>query len=120
MPDVRPPLRTTLAESHISAITIAVLLLWSLSSLWSIFLVLVRPSFRIAEYLVTAVAIRGIPSGGPFIFGDKATLLVGAQYLFNALVRFAAAWMLAWWVYGDGPLRSLSRYRARVSRRSDA
>jgi hypothetical protein len=120
MPDVRPPLRNTLAESHISAITVAVLLLWSLSSLGSAFLVLGRPSFRIAEYLATAVAIRDIPFGGPFTFGDRATLLVGAQYLFNAVVRFAAAWMLARWVYGEGPLRSLGRYGTRISSRSDA
>ncbi len=30
--------------------------------------------------------------------------------MFRVLVSFAAAWLLARWVYGEGPLRSLSRY----------
>ena len=117
---MRTSLRSTLAESHISAITVVVLLLWSSSSLGSTFLVLARPTFRIAEYLLTAVAIRDVPFGSPFAFGDRATLLVGAESLFNAVVRFAAAWMLARWVYGEGPLRSLTRYGTRISRRTDA
>ena len=114
---MKPPLRTTLAESHISAITIVVLLLWSLGSA---FQALWAPFFRVAEYLFTAVAIRDIPFAGPFTFADRVMLFVRIQYVFSALVSFAAAWLLARWVYGEGPLRSLSRYRIRISRRSDA
>ena len=115
--DVKPPLRNILAESHISAITIAVLLFWSLNAafhaLWS-------PLFRVAKYLFTAVAILGIPYSGTITFEDRVMLFATISYLFSALVSFAAAWLLARWVYGDGPLRSLSRYSNRIARKNHA
>jgi hypothetical protein len=115
--DVRPTLREILAESHISAVAIALLLLWSIISA---FRTLLGPSLQVAEYLFTAAAIRDIPFAGPFNFADRVMLFVRIEYLFNAFANFSAAWLLARWVYGEGPLRCLSRYRARVSRRSDA
>jgi hypothetical protein len=115
--DVRHTLREILAESHISAVTIVVLLLWSIIS---VFRASIWPSIRIAEYLLTAVAIRGIPFAGPFSFADRALLLVRVEHLFYAFADFSAAWLLARWVYGEGPLRCLSRYGQRVSRRSNA
>lgn len=115
--DVRPTLREILAESHISAVAIAVLLLWSIISA---FRALLGPSLRVAEYLFTAAAIRDIPFAGPFNFADRVMLFVRIEYLFNAFATFSAAWLLSRWAYGEGPLRCLSRYRARVSRRSDA
>jgi hypothetical protein len=114
---VKPTLREILAKSHISAIAIAVLLLWSLNSA---FLPLWGPSFRVAEYLITAIAIRDIPFAGPFAFADRVMLFVLIQSLFSAFVSFAAAWLLARWVYGEGPVRSLSKYKTRISGRSDA
>lgn len=114
---MKPALRETLAESHISGIAIAVLLFWSLNlafrALW-------EPSLRVAEYLFTAAAIRGIPFEGPFSSADRLMLFVQIQYLFTALVSFAAAWLLARWVYSEGPLRSLRKYGTRITRRSDA
>ena len=116
--DVRPTLREILADSHISAIAIVVLLLWSTIS---VFRASFWPSIRIAEYLFTAVAIRGIPFAGPFsVVAERLMLLGRVGYLFNAFANSSAAWLLARWVYGEGPLRCLSRYRPRVSRRGNA
>jgi hypothetical protein len=108
---VKPTLREILAESHISAVTIAVLLLWSFDSAFRAIAATWGPFFRVAEYLATAVAIRDIPSLGPFIPEDRIILFVTFSYLFSGFVSLVSAWLLARWVYGDGPLRSLSRYR---------
>src|SRR5215469_7277075 len=95
---MKPTLREILAESHISAITIAVLLLWSLNSAAR---VLPGPSYGIAEYLITAVAIGGIPFAGPFTFADRVMLFVQIESSFSAVVSFTAAWLLARWAYGE-------------------
>ena len=107
-------LREILAKSHIAAIAIAVLLLWSLGSA---FRGLSEPFLRVAEYLFTAAAIRSIPFENPFSFLDRVMLF---EYLFNALAEFTAAWFVARWVYGQGPLRGLGRYRTKISRRTVA
>jgi len=109
---VRPSLREILADSYVSAVAIAVLLYWSLywgfSALWSILA-------HAASFLFTAVAILGIPYvSSTFTGADRLMLTV----LFNAFVCFAAAWLLSRWVYGTGPLRSLSKCRTRLARRN--
>jgi len=111
--DVKPNLRQILADSHISAVAIAVLLLWSMVFAFRALLV---PSLQVAEYLFTAAAIRDVPFASPFTFADRVMLFVRIGYLFNALANFSAAWLLARWVYGEGPLRCLTRYTARVWR----
>jgi hypothetical protein len=108
--------RETLADSHISAVAIAVLLLWSLDSgfraLWS-------PLARAANFLFTAVAILDIPYFSPTLNSeDREMLIFTLFYLFSAFVSFAAAWLLSRWVYGVGPLCSLSKCRTRISRRN--
>jgi hypothetical protein len=111
---VRPPLREILANSHIPAVAIAVLLLWSLSwgfqALWS-------PLLRAAGFLFTAVAILDIPYFS-FTTADRLMLTTTFLFLFNAFISLAAAWLLSRWVYGMGPLRSLSKYRTRLARRN--
>jgi hypothetical protein len=113
---VKPSLREILANSHIPAVAIAVLLLWSLNwgfqALWS-------PLLRVGDFLFIAVAILKIPYFSPTLTGaDLFMLTTTLLFLFNALISFAAAWLLARWVYGVGPLRSLSKYRTRLARRN--
>ena len=51
-------IREALIDSHISAVAIAVLLLWSINSG---FLALSGPLYRGASFLLTAVAIFDVP-----------------------------------------------------------
>jgi hypothetical protein len=56
---VRTSLRHVLADSHVSVVAIAVLLIWSLDSfldaVWD-------PTLEAVSYLATTVAILGIPA----------------------------------------------------------
>jgi hypothetical protein len=115
MSNVKHRLRETLAESHISAIAIAVLLLWAINSA---FVALRDPFFAVVNYFITAVAILGIPSSGPITLHDKVMLFVTGQYLFTAFASFAAAWLFSHWIYGTGPLRSLNKCGTRLRRRN--
>src|ERR1700726_117456 len=102
-----------LAESHISAVAIAVLLVWSFDwgfrALWSLFV----PA---ADFLVTAVEIRGIPYVSSTSIG-RITWTLTLLYFVNTSMSLLAAWFLSCWVYGVGPLRCLSKYRPRRARR---
>jgi hypothetical protein len=98
-------LRQVLAESHISAVAIAILLIWSFNSaveaLW-------EPFFSAVSYLITAIAILGLPYIPPqFTFSQRGMLVKSCFLLLNALTCFASAWLLSRWVYGSGPLGSL-------------
>lgn len=111
---VKTSFREILADSHISAVAIAVLLLWSLESalnaLWN-------PLFAAASFLFAAVAILDIPYFSPTLTrADRLMWIATGFYLFNAFMSFASAWLLSRWVYGLGPLRSLSKYRANSAR----
>ena len=115
---MKPSLRQILADYHVSAVAIAVLLYWSLywgfSALWS-------PLARSANFLITAVAIVGIPSGSfAFTGADRLMLTTTLIFLFNAFVCLAAAWLLSRWVYRTGPLRSLSKCGTKLVRRNHA
>jgi hypothetical protein len=98
----------------VAAVTIAVLLLWSLDgtfqALWS-------PLSRIGAYLFTAAAILDIPYFNPKLNGaDRLMLMTTLLYLSRALINLFAAWLLSRWVYGVGPLHSLRRSGARFIR----
>jgi hypothetical protein len=113
---VKPSLHEILASSHIPAVAIAVLLLWSLDwgfqALWS-------PLLRAAGFVFTAVAILDIPYfSSTFTLSDRSMLTTTLSFLFNALISLAAAWLLSRWVYGMGPLRSLNKYRTRLAGRN--
>lgn len=110
-------LREVLAESHVAAIAIATLLLWTLTSVASAFRI---PFYQVAAYLVTAVAILGIPYSFHTSIGNWFILTTVGYSLYGALVGFAWACFLSRWVYGVGPFRALSECRARLERRSDA
>jgi hypothetical protein len=117
--NVKPSLRGMLADSDVAAVAIAVLLFWSLhSACWSL-LGLSGPLSRAAEFSITAVAIHGIPySSRTLDVTDLFTFFNTFAYLFYSLAYMAAAWLLSRWVYGVGPLRSLSQRSTRLARRS--
>jgi hypothetical protein len=114
---VRLPLRQILAESHIAAIAVAVLLLRSFE-----FGVrgLGRPLVGVVYFLVNVVAIGGIPYRCGTALGEWLTLIPSFAYLFSTAITLSAAWLLSRWVYGVGPFRSLSRCCTGLARRSDA
>ncbi|MGH9570246.1 MAG: hypothetical protein ACRD4F_11425, partial [Candidatus Angelobacter sp.] len=106
-------LRQTLADSHIAAVTIALLLLWSLDNA---FRALWEPLSRAMSFLFTAVAILDIPYFSSTItIQDRLSLFILGTHLYWALVNLFAAWLLSNWVYRSGPLSSLSRYSKNIS-----
>ena len=114
---MKPALRETLVDSQISAVAIAVLLIWSFDAgfraLWG-------PLSRVATFLFTAVAILDIPS---FSLADAANRFrwqVTFLYLLNSIITFAAAWFLSRCVYGVGPFRSLGICRNKLIRSNHA
>lgn len=111
-------LRGILADSHISAVAIAVLLFWSLDSLfWALW----GPLSRAVGFLFTAVAILDIPYfSRTFTTVDHFMLFVTFSHLFNSFVGLASACLLSRWVYGVGPLRCLNKYGTRLTRRDHA
>jgi hypothetical protein len=115
---VRSSLRDALAESHVSAVAIALLLLFSFGSLCR---VLALPFFRIAEFLSTAIAILGVPYLSTTLTTyDRLMLIREISPLFIAVFSFVAAWLLSRWVYRSGPLRSLGRYHTILRTRNHA
>ena len=101
-------LRQILIESHVAAVTIVVLLLWTLDGA---FQTLSGIAPRIFHFLLTAVSIHEIPALLPTTKADEMELMVTAGYFYWAAVSFAASWLLARWVYRAGPLCSLARYQ---------
>jgi len=101
---MKPSLRQVLADSHIAAVAIAVLLLWSLDGafrgLWG-------PVYGVVEYLFTAIAILDIPYFSSAL--ARFALVETCSYLYMAVVTFSASWLLSRWVFGVGPIRSLAR-----------
>lgn len=113
---MKPSLRKILADSHIAAIAIVVLLFWALISVsrvpWD-------PLSRAADFLFTAVAIGGVPYiPSKLDFADRLMLFTTLTYFFIALISFSSAWLLSRWVYRVGPFRSLSNYRSQPARRN--
>lgn len=105
---MKRPFRQILADSDIAAVTIAVLLLWSLDGT---FRALWGPVSRAVGFLFTAVAIFDIPYFSPTLtLADRFMFVTASAYLYGAVVSFTAAWLLSRWVYGVGPVRSLTRY----------
>ena len=111
---MKSSLRKILADSHVSAVAIAVLLFWSLDST---FRALLGPLFHAVGFLFMAVAILDIPYfSRTLTVMDRISLVITFSYLFNSLVYLTAAGLLSRWVYGLGPLRSLTIYRTKLVR----
>jgi hypothetical protein len=100
---VNPSLRKILADSHVSAVAIAVLLYRSLDY---------------AIWVLWGPLSLGIFTFPNFPRADRFTLFTTFSYLFYSVVCLAAAGLLSRWVYGMGPLRSLSKYRTMLARRN--
>jgi hypothetical protein len=105
-----------LAESHVAAVAIALLLAWSLEAafagVWG-------PLSHLLGYLMTAAAILDVPYFSRTLTTmDRLELLVAGAELFYAFVYLAAACLLSGYVYGTGPIRSLSQYRSILQRRN--
>jgi hypothetical protein len=115
---MKRPMRQLLADSHVAAVTIAILLLCALDAafrgLWD-------PVYRMGNFLCTAIAIRDIPSFPPApTTADRLMLISTVYFLYSAVVSLAAAWILSRWIYGKGPLRSLITCRRNLSGRKHA
>jgi hypothetical protein len=115
---MKPSLRQILADSHVAAVAIAMLLLWSLDTASRGFWI---PVFRAAAFLFTAIAILDIPYFSPTLtVADRFMLVTTSIHLYLAVVAFSAAWLLSRWIYGVGPIRSLARYYKDFSERKHA
>ena len=117
---MQPPLRKVLAESHVATATTAVLLFWASVDVFQTISELLKLLFRIANYMFTAVAIFGIPSSGPFIPADRFIAFALAYDLAYAFASFAAAWLVARWVYDDGPFCIMRTYGNKILGREHA
>ena len=106
------PVRSMLADSHVGAVAVLVLLLWSIESLFRAIWV---PLSRIGGFLLTAIAILDIPYYAPGLTTlDKIWLVGIGVYLYAAVVSFAGAHLVARCVYGMGPARLLASYRKKI------
>lgn len=102
-------LREVLAESHIAAITIAVLL-------FSFFDATFEASwpfiYEALHYVFLAIAILGVPYFSLKIYPGIVVNL--CAYLCFAVVSFLGAYMLSRCVYGLGPFAVLATYRYKL------
>jgi len=115
---VRPSLRRVLAESHIAAIAIAVLLVasasWAFPILWN------PASEGIGEWYEYA---RADYTDAAFFFrhyGFNTLWQSIPIFLPEAIAYFVAAWILSQLVYGVGPFRALIAHRERLTRNKNA
>jgi hypothetical protein len=109
---VKLSFRRVLADSHVAAVAIALLLLWSLDAVFS---ALWPPLFRALQFAFTAIAILDIPYfSRTFTVADWSMLTIGLAYLYSSVVSLSVAWLLSKCIYGTGPLRALARYRSRL------
>jgi hypothetical protein len=115
---VKSPLRKVLADSHVAAVIIALLLLWALNFG---FTALLEPLVRLADFLFTAIAISDVPYVSRHLTAEQESMLINtAAYSVSTIAVVVAAYFFSHWVYGVGPLRSLSAYRTRLVRRKHA
>ena len=112
---MKPSLRKILRDSHIAAVAIAVLLMWSLEWIWY---AVHGPFWRIADFVFNLIAILGLPFGsGHFTFTDRLILVSTLSYCFYAITAIAAAWLLSRWAYGMSPSGVFRGYHARIVRK---
>ena len=112
-PEQSTSIREVLADSHVAAVAIAVLVIGALDSVGE---AVWPPLNRILTFLGTAIAIRDIPYFGVTIL-DRMYVSNAVTYGIFAVSNFLAAWILSRWVYGAGPIRSFADCAMRMSRR---
>jgi hypothetical protein len=105
---MKPTIREILADTHVPAIAVALLLVWSLEE----GIVALRdPVFYAAGYLFTAIGILGIPYSSPgFSRWERIITDSTLEYFYYAIIELIAAWLLSRWAYGTGPFRCLNTY----------
>ena len=114
-------LRKVLIDSHVSAITIAILFFFSVESITRAIFALKDPAFRLVFFLIEAMAIRDIPYIPRTLDSITSLMLLSSLfYLLFAMTQLAAAWLLSRWVYRIGPLRALGNYRGILLRKTHA
>jgi len=111
---VNPPessLRKVLADSHVAAIAIAMLLVSAVDhtfrALWS----------PISELIKSEI---GYVSPLAFPYAKPILILTTSSYISAAVTALSIAWILSHWVFGTGPIQILTRYRDTIARRNDA
>lgn len=105
---MKPTFRALLADSHIAAVAIAVLLLWGLISIFE--------GLSNLVLLGSSWIIFGIPYHFPSVdLRQRMFLTHSLTSLTYAVVYLASAWLLAHRVYRMGPLPLLSAYRTRLN-----
>ena len=103
--------RLMLADSHVGAICVAVLLLWSIEYLFRAMWI---PGSQIVEFLVTAIAILDVPYFSARL--DWVLMISMGTYVYVAVVSFIGAQLVARWVYGMTPTRVLAQAAERLRR----
>jgi hypothetical protein len=96
-------MREALKQSHVAGLMIAILLFWVVGNLWE---ALWTAASRLAEFLATAIAIRGIPY---YAFTGREMFDLESMFLDTVLAGaflLGASW-ISNWVYGMGPIRAL-------------
>jgi len=103
----KPSLRTMLAESHVSDVAIAALLVRSFVTGTK---VLGPPLTHAFVFVFTAIAIRDVPYYSFALDAkDRLELVPLLGNLISCLIAAASAWTLSRWMYNVGPVRSLSQ-----------
>ena len=110
-------LRKVLIDSHVAAVTVAILLFFSLKGFYC-------AAFRIVNRLVLYVQIisshqylnilRELRSRDPDM------LSVTLQCFSGGMGLVFAAWLLSRWLYGVDPMRCLASYQNKFSRKTHA
>lgn len=115
---MKPSLREVLANSHVAAVAIAVLLFWFMSSMFEVLWPWME---RVLKFLITTVAILDIPYLSPTLTVlNRSMLIILSFYLYQAIISLSAAWLLSQWIYGTGPLQALSTYHSQLSGKNNA
>jgi hypothetical protein len=115
---LKPSLKAVLAESHIAAVAIAVLLVWAIDKgLEGAFYPLMRFSLWLADLAVTASVTGEIP----YISTHLTVLdqLIWVPFIWEflcGLMYFTAACVLSRWVFGGGPFQCLQEYGRQLRR----
>jgi hypothetical protein len=113
---LKPSLRAVLAETHVADLAIAWLVLRALESA---FWVVWPPIGRATGFVFMAIAIMDVPYHSSTLdLVGRVELLEMSRSLISALAAAASAWVLSRWMYGVGPIRSLSMSCKRLRRSS--
>lgn len=96
-------LRRVLAESHIGAVAITLLIAWALRDL---LYALLAPTQHLLIFIGTAIAILDVPAQ-PSPWEVRIVLLHFTELLVISVTEFATAWLLSRIVYRAGPFKVL-------------